>query len=76
MPEIDIRRPVNPGWAKGEYGPIKRNQVWFKRDTGKEMFIYGPGRNNTWVCYFPTGGRNGKAHHIKVRDIYRFYYQK
>lgn len=57
---------------KEKYGQIKRNQVWQKEDTERQMVVLGPGKNRSWKVQFLTGGSN-RTHTVKEITIYRFY---
>lgn len=66
---------TSTNWRVGrsKYGPIKRNQKWKKRDTGRVMQILGPTKNNSWHVKFDGDSRGIRMHSLKERDIYKFY---
>lgn len=55
------------------FGPIKKGQVWRKRDTGRRGQVFGKKPNNAWCLRF-EGSRLNQSHTIKERDLYRFYW--
>ena len=64
-------------WQNGrkEYGKIKANQIWKKKDTGREMTIKCKGKNKghgSWLVIYHSGGKN-KSHTVDERSIYCYY---
>jgi hypothetical protein len=58
--------------GKEIYGPIRSGQQWIKRDTGIFMTVDHKSGDNCWTVNFAKKS-NHRAHHLKERDIYKYY---
>ncbi len=63
---------MNHRIGRQKYGPLRNGQYWKKIDTGRVMVIVARTSDDCWSVTFLQGGTN-KAHHLKERDIYKYY---